>query len=429
MRALFYLTYNGIFNNTNGIGTQTKTFLAGMARHHAALQQEFGPLTVHLVSPAVTDDAWGYSAGDLAYARHTAQQLGGQLHFCPFQTYTQELWQPESWLALSIAATTVVLTAAAAVDEVLVIANDIPFLHTPLFLERNKRAFGVNVRSLLALYGSAYVHRYGAVDQARVAWETTGLGAAAISPDVKVGHVGDFMRRHLTERYGVAGSAFVPYRSSLDLDHPDFEPLPRAAVRAALDRHGIPADRDLVLAFGRADWIKGFDILLEALAPLRERVHLVLNVVPYEEQAPILDSYQELIARYGLSVSLLTGYSRALPRALCQWSRTRAVVCPSRGEPLSNIPFEVALWARQDGPVLLCARTDGFPEQIEQGKSGFLFAPESPADLTAQLARVLALPDHEAVRVRATAYQRVVQERDFGRNMRETLLAFWGGPA
>lgn len=427
LRAIFYLTYNGVFNNTNGIGTQTKTFLAGMARRHDELQQEFGPFAVHLVSPCASVDAWGYSSADLDYAQATTSRLGGAVHFCPFRTYTDELWAPQSWLALSIAAATVVLETARQYDQALVIANDIPFLQTPLFLELNKHDCGVRLRSVIALYGTAYIHRYGAVDEQRVAWEDAGLGAVRLSADVKLGHVGDFMRRHLGEQYAVPDGAFVPYRSSLCLDQPDFDPLPHERVRSVLDRHGIPADRDLVLAFGRADWIKGFDILLRALAPLRERVQLVLNVVPYEDGAPILDEYRRLIELYGLRATLLTRYSRELPRALSQWRRTRTVVCPSRGEPLSNIPFEVPLWARDEGPVLLCANVDGFTEQIEHGQTGFLFASGSAEDLTAKLTTVLGLDPTQAARIRAAAYQRVVQERDFARNFRETLQAMWGG--
>lgn len=427
VRTIFYLTYNGIFNNTNGIGTQTKTFLAGMLRHRDELQQEFGPLSVHLVSPCASSDAWGYSSVDLDYAQEATRRLGGAVYFCPFRTYADDLWTPPSWLALSIAATTVVLDTAKQYDEVLVIANDIPFLQTPLFLELNKRDFGARVRSIIALYGSAYIHRYGAVDEQRVAWEDAGLRALALSADVKLGHFGDFMRCHFRQQYAVQDSAFVPYRSSLCLEHPDFDPLSPERVRGVLADVGVPADRDLVLAFGRADWIKGFDILLRALPPLRDRVHLVLNVVPYEDDAAILDEYRRLIELHGLHATLLTRYSRELPRALSQWARTRAVVCPSRGEPLSNIPFEVSLWARNQGPVLLCSNVDGFPEQIEHGETGFLFVPDSAADLSAKLTTILELDATKAARIRTAAYQRVVQECDFARNFRETLRAMWGG--
>ncbi|MHB8576284.1 MAG: glycosyltransferase family 4 protein [Dehalococcoidia bacterium] len=424
-RAIFYLTYNGVFNNTNGIGTQTKTFLAGMLRHHDELRAEFGEFAVHLVSEIYRTDWWGYSEADLAYARGATRALDGEVHFCPYSTYTDEFWSPESWLALSTAAAATVLNEARRYDETLVIANDVPFLHAPLFIERAKRDFGVQVRSLIALYSSAYVHRYGELDEARLRWERTGLATPAQYPEVKLAHFGDFMRRHFQERYGVHDNEFAPCRSSLDLGHPDFRPMPSERVQAILAEHSIPMDRDLVLAFGRADWIKGFDILLDALADLRERVHLVLNVVPYDTDAPILAEYRRLIAKQGLRVTLLTGYSRDLPRALSQWPRTRTVVCPSRGEPLSNIPFEVSLWARDGGPVLVCSDADGYPEQVTHGANGFLFASGSAEDLAAKLVQALDLNEAGARGMRRVAYERVMQERGFLPNFRETLGAFW----
>jgi len=42
-RALFYLTFNGVHQNTNGIGRQTATMVGTVERHWAELCNEFGP--------------------------------------------------------------------------------------------------------------------------------------------------------------------------------------------------------------------------------------------------------------------------------------------------------------------------------------------------------------------------------------------------
>jgi glycosyltransferase involved in cell wall biosynthesis len=426
-RAIFYLTYNGIFNNTNGIGTQTKTFLAGISYHFAALCDEFGELAIHLVGPVYDAGWWGYSPADLAYARKTVAGLGGSLHFCPYRTFDDEFWTPASWLALSMAAAATVLAEAQRYDASLVIANDIPFLHAPLFIERSKSVYGVAVRSLIALYGSSYIHTPAAPDPARLSWERTGLATPASFPDVRIGRFSEFMAAHFVQRYGVDPQHFIPYRSSLALEHGDYLAMSASEVRDILDQNRIPLEGPLILAFGRADWIKGFDLLLHALGSVRKRAHLVLNVVPYSDADPILAEYRSLIDENALSVTLLTGYNRELPRALCQWRNTVAVVCPSRGEPLSNIPFEVSLWARNDGPVLLCSNRDGFREQIEDGRNGFLFDLESTAacGLAAKLDYVLTLPERERQGIRTEAYRRVIGERDFYRNFREMLASTW----
>ncbi len=428
-RSIFYLTYNGIFNNTNGIGTQTKTFLAGISHHFAALRDEFGDLAVHLVGPMHDTGWWGYSPADLAYARETVAALGGSLQFCPYRTYDDEFWTPASWLALSTNAAATVLEAAQRYEESLVIANDIPFLHAPLFIERSKNDYGVAVRSLIALYGSSFIHTPEAPDPGRLTWEQTGLSTPASFPDVRIGRFSEFMAAHFIEKYGVDTRHFVPYRSSLPLEHDDYLPMNDVEIRAILDQHEIPTDIPLILAFGRADWIKGFDLLLNALGSVGERLHLVLNVVPYTDNDPILAEYRALIEKHRLSVTLLTRYNRELPRAVCHWHNTIAVVCPSRGEPLSNIPFEVSLWARNEGPVLLCSNRDGFREQIEDGRNGFLFdlEPGAPHGLEAKLQHVLSLPEGERQALRTAAYDRAVRERDFYSNFREMLSSMWGG--
>ena len=424
-RSIFYMTYNGVFNNTNGIGTQTKTFLSGIDRHYVALASEFGEFDVHLVAPEPSTTWWGYSETDLAYARDVVRRYGGGLHFCPYPADAGEFWSRSAWLAVSTAAARLVLDQAGRYTHTLAIANDIPFLHAPRIIARTEATLLDRVRAVIALYGSSYIHTPDAVDPERLAWETTGLAAASPSPTVRVADVGDFISAHLADRYGVPPASFVPYRSSLNLAHPDYCPMEPSAVAAVLRRHEIPEDRALVLAFGRADRIKGFDLLLHALKDVRERIHLVLNVVPYTHDDPLLAEYRALIRRYRLPASLFTTYSRELPRAVSQWHNTRAVVCPSRGEPLSNIPFEVSLWARHEGAVLVCADRDGYREQIESGVNGLLFAPEDAEALAATLGFALDMGEPERRRMRQSAYAKVLRERDFYTNFRETLTCLW----
>lgn len=75
---------------------------------------------------------------------------------------------------------------------------------------------------------------------------------------------------------------------------------------------------------------------------------------PYDDAPDALPAYRRRIASLGLQATVAGRFTRALPRALCSLPATRAVACPSLGEALANVPFEVALWAR-----------DGLVEQID----------------------------------------------------------------
>ena len=209
------------------------------------------------------------------------------------------------------------------------------------------------------------------------------------------------------------------------MDDPSFVLQDEAAVRATLQAYGIPLDTDVLLTFGRAAPIKGFDRLIPALAPLRDRVHLVLISVPYINDDSQQQMYDELLQQHALPATHIKAFTRELPRALCQWPRTKIVMVPSRHETFSNIPLEVALWAREKGPVLVASRAGGFVDQIEPGTTGFLVDIMSRRNISQTLREVLDLTPEARANIRHRAYQRVVQTYDFSENFPATLRFFW----
>jgi glycosyltransferase involved in cell wall biosynthesis len=196
-----------------------------------------------------------------------------------------------------------------------------------------------------------------------------------------------------------------------------------------LRSYGIPLDEDLVLAFGRAAPIKGFERLIPALEPLRDRLHFVLISVPYVNEDSQQRVYDQLLKSHGIRATHIKAFTRDLPRALCQWARTKIVAVPSRHETFSNIPLEVALWAREKGPVVVASNAGGFVDQIEPGVTGFLIDIRSPENITQILRQVLALSPEAQAAIRNQAYQRVVQAYDFTKNFPATLRWFWQNDA
>src|SRR5438128_7039711 len=49
--AIFYVTYNGLYNFTNGIGTQTQLLISGLESIREGLMTQYGPIDVHVVCP------------------------------------------------------------------------------------------------------------------------------------------------------------------------------------------------------------------------------------------------------------------------------------------------------------------------------------------------------------------------------------------
>jgi glycosyltransferase involved in cell wall biosynthesis len=98
---------------------------------------------------------------------------------------------------------------------------------------------------------------------------------------------------------------------------------------------------------------------------------------------------------------------------------------PSRHETFSNIPLEVALWARENGPVVVASTSGGFVDQIEPGVTGFLVDISSREAIAQTMLRVLDLPQEAHAAIRRQAYQRVIHAFDFTKNFPATLRWFW----
>jgi D-inositol-3-phosphate glycosyltransferase len=279
------------------------------------------------------------------------------------------------------------------------------------------------VRILLTLYGTADIHDLPTPNPARLDWEHYAL-AAARRPGVRIADVGTFLTRHLIDTYGADPSWFVPWRSSLDLAAADLQPMPTRQAATIAAAHGVPMDRPIILTIGRTAPVKGVDQLIDQLAPVRDQIHLVAVVVPFDGDDPLIDDYQRRIAAVGLRHPHPSFQPRAAPR-LGQPSRHSRRRLPARGETLANVPFEVALWARHAGPIVLAPDRHGFREQISHGVNGLLYDPARAGALTTAIRQALNLGGSDLMRMRRAAHRRVAARRDVVPNLAATLRALF----
>ena len=424
-KAIFYLTYNGIYNFTNGIGTQTQLLLRGMEYLQPALERQYGPMHVHVVCPLPDEATWGYDRQFLQQQQQRLTALGGQLHFLPYKSRPEDdLWEVAKWHTLCAEAAALLVQQCATYDQCLIIPIDQPWLQTPLYMARLAPEAFQRVRALLVLYSTAFIRNAVAPDVEEMRWERDGLALACSAPNVAIADLCPSFTAHLQTLYGLQDAAFAPYTSSILVDDAAFTPLEARDVRTTLQHYGVPCDRDLLVAFGRATPLKGFETLIPALGAVRERCHFVLISVPY-----INDDYQNiydhLLTLHHISATHIKAFTRELPQALCQWPRTRMVVVPSTHETFSNIPLEVALWARHQGPLVVASQVGGFVDQIEDGVTGFFLDRTSSVAMGQTLQRVVNLPEAQQAVIRRQAYERVVQRYDFQRNFPVTLRWFW----
>jgi glycosyltransferase involved in cell wall biosynthesis len=426
--ALFYLTYNGLYNFTNGIGTQTQTLLSGLEAIQEELVRQYGRIDVHVICPLPDASTWGFDATLFQRQQHRLARLGGYVHLIPYKEHPgQDLWEIRSWEALCRNVAPLLQTHTAAYDRSLIICVDQPWARTPRALTTIRgKALSPHIDVLLVLYSTAVMRNWETPDPAEIAWEQGGLDASRQGSRVVIADICPSFTAHLKAHFQLSAAQFAPYPASILVDDASYALLDETAVRTTLRAYGVPLDADVVLAFGRAALIKGFDRLIPALAPLRDRVHFVLISVPYSNNDAQQQLYDHLLHQHQIRATHIKAFTRDLPRALCQWPGTKMVVVPSRQESFSNIPLEVALWARERGPVIVTSTTGGFVDQIDTGLTGFLVDIASGEAMTQTMRQGLDLsPDaHRAMRHRA--YQRVLRAFDFAKNFPVTLRWFWG---
>jgi glycosyltransferase involved in cell wall biosynthesis len=423
--AIFYLTYNGLYNFTNGIGTQTQLLIAGLETMRENLLRRYGRIDVHVVCPSPDAHTWGYNQVFFQQQQERLASIGGHVHLIPYKREpTQDLWEISSWKALCLNVAPVLRTQLTAYERALVICVDQPWLQTP-FSVGVKQNLAHQLDMLLVFYSTAFIRGGETPNAAEIVWEQEALEASQPGSRVMVADICPSSTMHLRTHFRLSTPQFAPYTSSILVDDPIFALSDEAAVRKVLQAHGIPLEADLVLAFGRAAPIKGFEKLIPAIAPLRERIHFVLISVPYINDKSQQRVYDELLHQHGIRATHIKEFSRDLARALCQWARTKIVVIPSRHETFSNIPLEVALWARENGPVVVASRAGGFVDQIEPAVTGFLVDISSSEQVTETLRTVLELSKEAHTAIRNLAYHRVLQRYDFKNNFPVTLDWFW----
>ena len=427
-RALLYCTFNGAANCTNGIGRQTQTLLGALTRRWDDLTAITGPFTPYLAIPEPGPATWAYDPQRLADTQHILHSRGGCVVPLVYEQ-SAPFWSPAVWRQLSQQAARAARALATCHDDVAVIAVDTPFAGTATahVTGRSRPTEHGRIRVLLALYGTAYLHSPSEPSPDRLVWEQHALTAAA-HPQVHIADIGNALTEHLTTTYNVPHEALLPYKSALDLTDPDLRPMPHAeAVKVAAD-FAVPLDRSIVLAVGRTDPIKGFDQLIAALTPLRDRVHLVAVIVPFDGHDPLTTAYQQQITDAGLRATYVPRFTRTLPRALASLPTTAAVACPSRGEALANLPFEVGLWARHGGPVIVAPDLGGFPETVSHDDNGILYHPASADGLTDALRQAVTLDTPTRTAMCRRAYQRVAAERDVVSAYGDTLTRLFATP-
>lgn len=222
--------------------------------------------------------------------------------------------------------------------------------------------------------------------------------------------ISDYNRRFIAERCGArTADLFEIIRCGTDLSL--FTPSDRAPNKTA------PFE---ILCVASFRLVKGHRILIDACAELRRRKILFrCRLIGY---GPRENEIRRQIEALGLSEWIINEGARSRPEVIAALGKADVLVLASiqtQSGSREGIPVSL-MEGMACGLPIVASRISGIPELVEEGQSGFLFAPGNSleaADALERLARDPALRS----RMGQSARARVAQSYDLSQNAR--LLA------
>ncbi len=222
-----------------------------------------------------------------------------------------------------------------------------------------------------------------------VHWMNRAARRAEMGPHINVGRLGGFYPvryywrcDHLIAntpqiRDDIVGQGWPAHAAHMLSNFGELTPKP-AATRASLD---VPGDAVLLLAMGRFDPWKSFDVLISSLKHLPANVMLCLA-----GEGPPMAAFKAQAGEEGVADRIrFLGWrdDQAALLGACD-----LLVVPSFHEPLGNVILEA--WSLQV-PVVAAA-SEGPSWLITHGETGLLCEPQNPVDLADKIRQAVDNP-------------------------------------
>lgn len=190
-------------------------------------------------------------------------------------------------------------------------------------------------------------------------------------------------RSDISRLYGTKPAKINVLPAGVDLEL--FRPADKSDARRSL---GLP-DRSVVLSVGRVEPLKGFDILLMAMASLDERSDTTVVIVGGdEESSPEIERLRTLTQTLGLEDSVIFTRAVSQDRLSMYYNAADVFVMPSYYESFGL----VALEAMSCGVPVIASRVSGPRSFVKSGVTGYLIDRRCPEPFAQRLDVLLHNP-------------------------------------
>ena len=169
----------------------------------------------------------------------------------------------------------------------------------------------------------------------------------------------------------------------LAVDNNIFKPNDLVVSRKKL---GIEIDSKVILNVSRLDPVKGIDVLIKAIAKIKNKKGIELKIIGGEIKASQYKIYlQELVKKLNLTNHVQFLGSIAHGDLVKYYNASNLVVVPSRYESFGL----VALEAFASGRPIIASNVGGLSSIINNGSNGFLVESENIDELSLKIEEVL----------------------------------------
>lgn len=207
-------------------------------------------------------------------------------------------------------------------------------------------------------------------------WPSRTLGLLFRAADLVVAPSRAFLRQ--------CASALAPFSASRLVIHNGIDP---AELDARESRQATHAPGGFILSIASHDEWKGLDVLIRAMALLRDEGEATRLVLAGD--GPLRAELERLAATLKLQQHVQFVGHQPRPSVARLLHECAVFVLPSRSEPFGIVVIE----ALACGKPVVATTVGGIPEIIQDGANGILVDPEDAHALAAQIRRLLRDPD------------------------------------
>ena len=172
-----------------------------------------------------------------------------------------------------------------------------------------------------------------------------------------------------------------------------------------------------IVTIARLHWIKGLDIAIAAMRILKERgLNFRYHIIGDGNQNET-ERYKFMAYELGLQREVVFTGKRSHQATLEQLAASDIYLQPSLNEGFCNAVLE----AQALGKLSIASNVGGLPENIVDGKTGWLFETQNPEALAATIQKIIALSPEEKTKITKTAQKRVREEFNINKQQSEFI--------